>query len=116
FPMLMDTFVDSGYKMLSPLGNIKPVFPMPGGGTTQGHVEDVVKKFGLDVMIASGAGIHGHPMGPRAGAKAFRQAINAAVKGQPADEAAKEHEELRIALEIWGYYQEGKSGIFDLKG
>lgn len=114
--MLMDTFIDAGYKMMSPLGHIKPVFSMPGGGTTQGHVEDVVKKFGIDVIIASGAGIHGHPMGTRAGAKAFRQAIDAAVKGQPADEAAKQHEELRVALECWGYYQENKSGIFDLKG
>jgi 2,3-diketo-5-methylthiopentyl-1-phosphate enolase len=116
FPMLMDTFVDSGYKMLSKLGDIKPIFPMPGGGTTQGHVEDVVNKFGIDVIIASGAGIHAHPMGPRAGAKSFRQAIDAAVKGQKADEAAKEHEELRVALNEWGYYQEGKTGIFELKG
>jgi 2,3-diketo-5-methylthiopentyl-1-phosphate enolase len=116
FPMLMDTFVDSGYKMLSKLGDIKPIFPMPGGGTTQGHVEDVVNKFGIDVIIASGAGIHAHPMGPRAGAKAFRQAIDAAVKGQKADEAAKEHEELRVALNEWGYYKEGKTGIFELKG
>ncbi|MBW7571440.1 RuBisCO large subunit C-terminal-like domain-containing protein [Caproiciproducens faecalis] len=116
FPMMMDTFVDSGYKMLSPLGNLKAVFPMPGGGTTQGHVEDVVKKFGNDVMIASGAGIHGHPMGPRAGAKAFRQAIDAAVSGQNMLEAAKQHKELQAAFDAWGYYQESKTGIFDLKG
>lgn len=114
--MLMDTFIDVGYKMMAPFANIKPVFSMPGGGTTQGHVEDVVKKFGIDVIIASGAGIHGHPMGTRAGAKAFRQAIDAAVKGQSTDEAAKEHEELRIALQLWGYYKEDKTEVFDLKG
>ena len=116
FPMLMDTFVDCGYKMLSPLGNIRPVFPMPGGGTTPGHVEDMVKKFGKDVMIASGGGIHGHPMGPRAGAKAFRQAIDAAVAGRDMLEEAKQHKELKAAFDAWGYYRENKTGIFDLKG
>jgi 2,3-diketo-5-methylthiopentyl-1-phosphate enolase len=116
FPVLMDAFIDGGYKMLQPLGHIKPVWSMPGGGTTQGHVEDVVKKFGIDVIIASGAGIHAHPAGPRAGAKAFRQAIDAAVKGIKCDEYAKDHKELAEALGEWGYYEEGKTGIFDLKG
>lgn len=116
FPMMMDTFINSGYKLTAPLGNIKPAFALPGGGTTQGHVEDMVKKFGKDVAVASGAGIHGHRMGPAAGARGFRQAIDAAMAGISLTEAAKEHEELRIALEDWGYYQEEKSGIFDLKG
>jgi len=116
FPVMMDTFVEGGYKMLMPLQNIKPVFALPGGGTTQGHVEDMVHKFGQDVMIASGGAIHGHPMGPRAGAKAFRVAMDAAMKGIPTDEAAKESKELQVALEAWGYYQEGKKGIFDLQG
>ncbi len=114
--MLMDTFIDVGYKMTAPLGNIKPVFSMPGGGTTQGHVEDIVKKFGTDVIIASGAGIHGHPMGTQAGARAFRQAIAAVVKGIPTTEAAQQYPELAAALSLWGFYQEGKTGIFDLKG
>lgn len=116
FPMMMDTFVAAGYQMLSPLKNIKPVFPMPGGGTTQGHVEELIHKFGKDVMIASGGGIHGHPMGPAAGARAFRQAIDGVMKGGTLREIAEEHEELRIALDLWGVYEENKGGIFDLKG
>lgn len=116
FPMMMDTFVNAGYQMLMPLGNIKPVFAMPGGGTTQGHVEDLYKKFGKDVMVASGGAIHGHPMGPAAGARAFRQAIDAVVAGQTLAEAAKEHEELGKAVELWGIYEEAKSGLLDLKG
>ena len=39
--------------MLSPLGDMEPIIPMPGGGTAQGHVEDLIKKFGNDVMISS---------------------------------------------------------------
>lgn len=116
FPMMMDTFVNSGLQMLAPMQHIKPTFPMPGGGTTQGHIEDIVKKFGNDVMIAAGGAIHGHPMGPAAGARAFRQGIDAVVAGQSLEDAAKEHVELAKAIECWGIYQENKSGLFDLKG
>ena len=116
FPMMMDTFVNSGMQMLMPLQHIKPVFPMPGGGTTQGHIEDVIRKFGKDVMIAAGGAIHGHPMGPAAGARAFRQGIDAVCAGQSLEQAGQEHEELGIALKLWGIYSEAKGGIFDLKG
>ena len=116
FPIMMDTFLNSGYHMLMPMGGIKPIFPMPGGGTTQGHVEDLYKKFGKDVMIAAGGAIHGHPMGPAAGARAFRQAIDAVVAGGTLAEAAKEHAELKAALDLWGIYSENGGGLFDLKG
>ncbi|MEG1619571.1 MAG: RuBisCO large subunit C-terminal-like domain-containing protein [Eubacterium sp.] len=116
FPMMMDTFITGGYKMLSPLGHIKPVFPMPGGGTTQGHIEDMIHKFGKDVMIAAGGAIHGHPMGPAAGARAFRQGIDAVMAGQTLEQAGKEYKELGAALEAWGIYHEDGTGIFDLKG
>jgi Ribulose 1,5-bisphosphate carboxylase, large subunit len=116
FPMMMDTFISLGYNMLSPLHNIKPVFPMPGGGTTQGHVEDIIKKFGNDVIIAAGGAIHGHPMGPAAGARAFRQAIDAVLAGGNLAEAGKRYPELGAALDAWGIYSETKGGIFDLKG
>lgn len=116
FPMMMDTFISLGYNMLSPLQHIKPVFPMPGGGTTQGHVEDIIAKFGNDVIIAAGGAIHGHPMGPAAGAKAFRQAIDAVLAGAGLEEAGKQYSELGAALDAWGIYSEAQGGIFDLKG
>lgn len=114
--MLMDTFINTGFQMLSPLQNIEPTFPMPGGGTTQGHVEEIIKKFGNDVIIAAGGAIHGHPMGTAAGAKAFRQAIEAVNSNMTLEEAGKEYTELGIALDSWGIYYEEKGGIFDLKG
>lgn len=116
FPMLMDTFVNMGMQMQMPLRHIKPAFPMPGGGTTQGHIEDVVKKFGNDVMIAAGGAIHGHPMGPAAGAKAFRQGIDAVCHGMTLEEAGKVYKELGAALELWGIYGKEKSSLFDLRG
>lgn len=117
FPMTMDSFLSSGYKMIQPLGHIKPVFSMPGGGTTQGHIEDIIQKFGIDVMIAAGGAIHGHPMGPAAGARAFRQGIDAVMAGKTLEEAKVDHEELRMALDLWGIYGEDKANQnYDLKG
>ncbi len=117
FPMSMDSFVSAGYKMTQPLGHIKSVFAMPGGGTTPGHIEDIINKFGKDVMIAAGGAIHGHPMGPAAGARAFRQGIDAVMSGKTLQEAKADNEELRIALELWGVYGEEKANNnYDLKG
>ena len=67
-------------------------------------------------MIAAGGAIHGHPMGPAAGAKAFRQGIDAVMAGKTLVDAAKEYEELEAALQAWGVYEEERGGIFDLKG
>lgn len=39
--------------------------------------------------------------GPKAGARALRQAIDAAVKGIKLEEYAKEHEELGVELGVW---------------
>jgi len=116
FPMMIDTFVNMGLQMLAPWHHIKPMFPMPGGGTTQGHIEDLYNKFGKDVMIAAGGAIHGHPMGATAGARAFRQGIDAVMRGQSLEEAAKEYKELGAAIEAWGIYKPNKGGLFDLKG
>ena len=116
FPMMIDTFVNMGLQMLAPWHHIKPMFPMPGGGTTQGHIEDLYNKFGKDVMIAAGGAIHGHPMGATAGARAFRQGIDAVMRGQSLEEAAKEYKELGAAIEAWGVYKPNKGGLFDLKG
>lgn len=116
FPMMMDTFVNAGLQMLTPFRHIKAAMPMPGGGTTQGHIEEIVKMFGKDVMIAAGGAIHGHPMGPAAGARAFRQGIDAVCKGRTLEDAAQEYEELAQALALWGIYKPEKQGLFDLKG
>lgn len=38
-------------------------------------------------------------MGPEAGARAFRQAIDAVMDGVPMEKAAEEHEELAQSIE-----------------
>jgi len=62
---------------------------------------DVFEDLGIHIAIGAGGAIHAHPMGPRAGAKAFRQAIEATLKGIPLEEYAADHMELKTALEAW---------------
>ncbi len=85
-----------------PFQHIKPTLPMPSGGITAGMVDIAIKEAGKDILIGSGGGIHSHPDGPIAGAKAFRQAIDAVMKGLKVKDYAKDHKELGVALGVWG--------------
>ena len=56
-------------------------------------------------------------MGPAAGARAFRQGIDAVMSGKTLQEAKADNEELRVALDLWGIYGEEKAKKnYDLKG
>ena len=90
---------------------LKEIFPFIGGGVIPGLVPQLVDDIGYNVLLGVGAGIHGHPQGPRAGAKAFRDAIEATMNGIDLREAAKDHEELQIAIDKWGI--EGEENIKD---
>jgi len=81
---------------------LKPVLPVASGGLHPGNLQPVIEKLGTDVLLQVGGGVLGHPDGPRAGAAAVRQAIEAVLKGIPLEEYAKEHRELARALEKWG--------------
>jgi len=100
-PYLKDRFLYTADMMHYPMHDIKPTMPMPSGGITPDMVPICVADIGPDIMIGSGGGIHAHPMGPTAGARAFRQAIDATMQGIPVQEYAKEHQELGIALGLW---------------
>ena len=80
---------------------LKTVFPVASGGIHPALVPENVRVLGRDIVIQAGGGIHGHPMGTRAGAKAMRQAVEAVMAGVPLEEYAKTHPELRAALEKW---------------
>jgi len=64
-------------------------------------MDKMIDDLGIDCIIGAGGAIHAHPGGPAAGTKAFFQAIEAALSGMGLPEAAKIHEELRVALELW---------------
>ena len=85
----------------APLSKVKPVMPVASGGIHPRLVPALLETFGDDVVIQAGGGIHGHPGGTVAGAKAMRQAVDAVSKGATLEEYAKSHKELKIALEHW---------------
>ncbi len=80
---------------------VKPVFGVASGGVHPGIVPPIMEFMGKDVVIQAGGGIHGHPDGTQAGAKAMRQAVDAKLKKIPLKKYAKTHEELAKALEKW---------------
>jgi ribulose-bisphosphate carboxylase large chain len=80
---------------------LKTVLPVASGGIHPGIVPDNVQALGKDILIQAGGGIHGHPQGTRAGAKAMRQAVEAVMSNTTLEAYAKTHRELALALEKW---------------
>ena len=81
---------------------LKPVMPIASGGLHPGLVPALIRRLGTDVIINSGGGVWGHPMGPAAGARAMVQAADAALEGVSLNRYAESHPELRAALRKWG--------------
>jgi ribulose-bisphosphate carboxylase large chain len=84
-----------------PMGGMKKVMPVASGGLYPTLVPALVRFFGKDFIIQAGGGIHGHKDGTESGAKAMRQALDAALKGAGLAHYAEKHKELKAALETW---------------
>ena len=84
------------------LNHKKMVICVASGGLHPGVAPGIVKILGNDTIIQAGGGIHGHPRGSHIGARAMRQAIEAAARGESLREHAKTHFELAEALDKWG--------------
>lgn len=97
--------VKDNYK-LNVLGQdwngIKPMFPVSSGGLHPLMIPDLIKIFGNDIIMQFGGGIHAHPLGTKAGARACRQALDAVMNNISIKEKAKNHIELKTALRKWG--------------
>jgi len=85
--------------------HIKRTWPMPAAGMYPGVAEALIQEHGVDFIVPSGGGLLGHPMGYKAGAMAWRQAIDAVLSGHTLQEAARIHPEFRAAAETWGIRQ-----------
>lgn len=83
-----------------PMGSLRPVLPVSSGGLHPALVPKEVKAFGSDVVLQAGGGIHGHPSGSTAGAKALMQAIEATHAGKSLKSVREP--ELAAALAAWG--------------
>jgi 2,3-diketo-5-methylthiopentyl-1-phosphate enolase len=100
-PLTREQFMQTARNLTFPFYALKPVWPMASGGIYPSLIPRMMEDLGTEVMIGAGGGVHAHPMGPLAGARAFRQAIDAVMAGRPLEETAAEHPELRVALETW---------------
>jgi ribulose-bisphosphate carboxylase large chain len=78
------------------------VFPVASGGIYPATVYANLDGYGIDCIVQAGGGVHGHPNGTTAGAKAMVQAAEAWMKRVPLSEYAKDHKELDTALKFWG--------------
>jgi ribulose-bisphosphate carboxylase large chain len=81
--------------------HLKPLFPVASGGIHPLNVAANLEGYGIDCIIQAGGGVHGHPDGTTAGAKAMRQAVDAWLAGADLQEYAEHHRELKRALEKW---------------
>ncbi|WP_254544223.1 type III ribulose-bisphosphate carboxylase [Halomarina pelagica] len=84
------------------LYGLNDVLPTASGGLHPGLVPELVERCGTNICVQAGGGVHGHPDGTAAGAKALRQSIDATVEGTPLEEYAEDHPELAVAIEKWG--------------
>jgi ribulose-bisphosphate carboxylase large chain len=82
-------------------GSLKPVLAVASGGLHPGHVPSLMRILGRDIVMQFGGGVHAHPQGSMAGAKAVRQAIDAVMAGSDLVEYARSHLELRQVLDVW---------------
>ena len=112
--ILKERYVRVAQALLAPFYHFKPVLPAPGAGMNQALVSQTLADLGSDAIIGAGGAVHGHPMGTRAGAHSMRLVIDAAMDGVPLEEVAREHEEVRVALERWGATSED-AGAFTLR-
>jgi ribulose-bisphosphate carboxylase large chain len=81
--------------------DLKTTFPVASGGLHPGHVPEIIGLLGKDLIIQAGGGVHGHPDGSKAGARAMRQAIDAVMAGESLESYAQKHNELKAALKRW---------------
>ena len=111
-PHTVESYIKTGYTMQQPMGRIKPTWPLVGGGVHPGMVDLLMTDLGNDLVLGVGAGIHAHPMGPRAGAMAMRQAISAVMAGRPLKDVCQEYKELDACIAEWGIT--GEKDIYGL--
>ncbi|MFB6171378.1 MAG: type III ribulose-bisphosphate carboxylase [Haloarculaceae archaeon] len=86
----------------SDLHGLTDVLPVASGGLHPGIVPELLDRLGTNLIVQAGGGVHGHPDGTHAGARALRAAVEAAASGTPIERAAEETPELAAALEKWG--------------
>ncbi|MFB6097009.1 MAG: type III ribulose-bisphosphate carboxylase [Haloferacaceae archaeon] len=81
---------------------LRDVLPVASGGLHPGLVPELLDRLGTTICVQAGGGIHGHPGGTRAGARALRAAVEAWLDDESLKARAERVPELATALEEWG--------------
>ncbi|MBI1822410.1 MAG: 2,3-diketo-5-methylthiopentyl-1-phosphate enolase [Nitrospirae bacterium] len=82
-------------------GAYRSSFPVPSAGIHPGLVPEMIKDFGIEMVINAGGGVHHHPNGTRQGARAFLDAIEGVCEGKELAEVARGSIPLKEALAQW---------------
>jgi ribulose-bisphosphate carboxylase large chain len=97
-----DSVVASARQCLTPLFG-RRIMPVLASGQWAGQAPETYRRLGsADLMYVCGGGIMAHPGGVAAGVASIRQAWEAALAGIALEEYARDHSELRQALERFG--------------
>ena len=81
---------------------MKPVIAVASGGLQPAALPQLIERMGNNILCNFGGGIHAHPDGTQAGARAARQALDAAIRKIPIRDYAERHAELAAAIKKWG--------------
>jgi ribulose-bisphosphate carboxylase large chain len=92
---------ETNIRLAQDWGKIKSTISVSSGGLHPGHIPYLVKHLGNDIVIQMGGGIHGHPKGTLRGSIAARQSLEATMQKIPLKTYAKDHLELKEALDLW---------------
>jgi ribulose-bisphosphate carboxylase large chain len=82
-------------------GELKSTLPVASGGLSPLDIPQLIEILGTDMVFQFGGGCHGHPDGTFSGAKAIRQAVEAALNHIELSKYAKTHIELERAVQKW---------------
>ena len=99
-----DSVIASARACVTPMFEDKPctVMPVFSSGQTVRQAGPTFEALGsCDLIHAAGGGIMAHPDGPTAGVEAFKQAWEAAMSGQSAQDYAKSNPALARALDAF---------------
>ncbi|MBN2110334.1 MAG: ribulose-bisphosphate carboxylase [Methanosarcinaceae archaeon] len=81
---------------------VKKCCPIVSGGLNPVRLKPFIDVMGnVDFITTMGSGVHAHPGGTKAGARALVQACDAYLKGIDIDDYARDHEELAQAIEFF---------------
>lgn len=102
YPMRRLSYLQTAQAVANERPEVKPAMPVIGGGVHPGTVKRYMDDLGSDIVLGAGGSIAGHPDGPAAGVRAFKQAIAAVQGGLDLQDAAADNPELATGIRLWG--------------